>query len=60
MFRLSLILHLFIGSALSGSAIIAVLVMGYDRLYPILFAAAAGVLLAIPISCLIARKLIQS
>jgi hypothetical protein len=34
--------HLFIGSTLAGSAIVAALVLGYDTLGPILIASANG------------------
>ena len=57
MFRLALILHLFIGSTLAGSAVIVALASGHDTLIPILLAAAAGFLAAFPVSWLVARKL---
>ena len=57
MLRLSLILHLFIGSTLAGSAVIAALVMGQDTLKPILIAAALGFFAAFPVSYLVAKKL---
>lgn len=57
MFRLALILHIFIGSTLAGSAVIAALVMGQDTIYPILIAAIVGFVAAFPISYIIARKL---
>ncbi|MBE1297112.1 CTP synthetase [Phycobacter azelaicus] len=57
MFRLAFILHLFIGSTLAGSAVIAALVLGQDSLQPILFAAAVGFLTAFPVTWLVARRL---
>ena len=57
MFRLALILHIFIGSTLAGSAVIAALVMGDSTLWTILIAALAGVVAAVPVSAIIARKL---
>ncbi len=57
MFRLALILHLFIGSTLAGSAVIAALASGYDTLIPILLSAATGFLAALPVSWFVARKL---
>ena len=57
MLRLSLILHLFIGSTLSGSAVIAALLMGKDTLRPILIAALLGFIAAVPVSYIVAKKL---
>ncbi len=57
MFRLALILHVFIGSTLAGSAVIAVLSAGMDSTYPILIAAAIGFFAAFPVSWIIAKRL---
>lgn len=57
MLRLGLILHLFIGSTLSGSAVIAALAMGQDTLYPILIAAALGFIAAFPVTYVVTKKL---
>lgn len=57
MLRLGLILHLFIGSTLAGSAVVAVLAMGQDTLQPILIAAAVGFIAAFPVSYIVAKKL---
>ncbi|SMX49233.1 CTP synthetase [Maliponia aquimaris] len=57
MFRLASILYSLISTSLAGSAIIAVLVAGYDTLTPILIAAALGFVVAAPVSWVIARKL---
>ena len=57
MFRLALILHLFIGSTLAGSAVVASLASGYDTLMPILIAAAVGFVAAIPVSAIVAKKI---
>lgn len=54
---LTIILHLFIGSTLAGSGVIAVLAAGYGTLMPILWAALAGFVIAIPVSIMIARAL---
>ena len=51
------VLHLFIGSTLAGSAVIAALATGYDTLTPILIAAAAGFVAAFPVSWIVAKKL---
>ena len=54
---LTIILHLFIGSTLAGSGVIVVLVAGYGDLMPILWAALAGFVVAIPVSVMTARAL---
>ena len=57
MLRLAGILYSLIATTLAGSAVIAVLVAGYDTLVPILIAAAAGFLVALPVSWMVARAL---
>ena len=54
---LTLILHIFLGSTLAGSAVIAVLAMGYATWAALLIAAVAGFVAAFPVSFLVARKL---
>jgi hypothetical protein len=55
--RLMMILYSVIGTAMAGVGVIAVLTMGYDTLQPILVAAAAGALLGLPTSWLVARQI---
>jgi hypothetical protein len=55
--RLMMILYSMIGTAMAGSGVIAVLSMGYDALQPILVAAAAGAVLALPVSWVVARQI---
>jgi hypothetical protein len=55
--RLMMILYSMIGTAMAGSAIILVLTLGYGTLWPIVAAAAAGAVLALPVSWLIAREI---
>lgn len=57
MILLARILYSLIAATLSGSGVVLVLVAGYDSLWPILIAAAAGAVLAAPISYVLARKL---
>jgi len=57
MLRLGFILHLFIGTTMAGSAVIAALVTGYDTLVPILVAAGAGFVLALPVTWIVTRRL---
>lgn len=60
MLRLGLILHLFIGSTLAGSAVIAALVMGQDTMTPILIAAALGFLMAIPVTWMVTKMIYEN
>jgi hypothetical protein len=55
--RLMMILYSVIGTAMAGVGVIAVLTMGYDTLQPILVAAAAGALVGLPASWLVARQI---
>jgi predicted PurR-regulated permease PerM len=57
MLPLMLILHIFLGSTVAGSAIILALVLGYDTLTPILVAGAVGFVLSFPVSWIIAKRL---
>ena len=55
--RLMMILYSIIGTAMAGTGVIAVLTMGHVTLVPILAAAAAGALLAVPVSWAVARQI---
>lgn len=57
MLRLALILHLFIGSTLAGSAVVVALTVGQDTLRPILLAALIGFVASFPVTWAVARKL---
>ncbi len=57
MTRLMMILFSMISTTLMGVFIVAALTTGYDTLNPILIAAAAGFVLAIPVSWWVARQL---
>ena len=57
MFALFLIVHIFVGATLAGSAVVVALATGLDTLQPLLVAAAIGFLLAIPASWLIAKRI---
>ncbi|WP_299402532.1 CTP synthetase [uncultured Roseobacter sp.] len=59
MFRLTAILYCFIAATLAGSGVIAVLSAGMTDVLPIVIAAAAGAVLALPASYLVARKIGQ-
>jgi predicted PurR-regulated permease PerM len=55
--RLMMILYSMIGTAMAGTGVIAVLTMGYDTLLPILAAAAAGAVLALPVTWVVAHQI---
>ncbi|MDR9395316.1 CTP synthetase [Roseovarius sp. SYSU LYC5161] len=57
MLRLGLILYLFIGVTLAGSAMIAALVMGYDTTVPVVVSALAGFGVALPVTWLVAKQI---
>jgi hypothetical protein len=57
MLRIAFMLYAIIATTLAGVGVIAVLSMGYGTLAPILIAAGAGALLALPASWIIAAKL---
>jgi len=57
MFALTLIIHIFVGSTLAGSAIVAALVAGFDTTVPIVVAGLAGFVAGLPASWLIAKKI---
>ena len=48
MLRLTLLMYSILSGTLAGTAIIAVLVAGYGTKMPIIYAAAAGFILALP------------
>ncbi|QYX58619.1 CTP synthetase [Roseovarius sp. SCSIO 43702] len=57
MLRLAIVLHTFIGTSAAGAAVIAVLVMGYMGMMPILWAALAGFLVSIPLTWMVAKTI---
>jgi hypothetical protein len=57
MIPLMLTLHIFLGSTLAGSVVIAALVMGYDSMMQILVAAVLGFVAAFPLSVVVAKKI---
>ena len=60
MLPLTLIVHIFLGSTIAGSAIIAALTMGYDTLTPILWAGIGGFVLSAPISWYVAKAITEN
>lgn len=57
MLPLLLILHIFIGAALAGAAVVAALAMGYVSMTAIWIAAALGFLAAFPVSYAVLKKI---
>ena len=60
MLRLASILYSLIGTTLAGTAMLAVLTAGYDTLVPIVAAAVAGAILALPVTYFVAREITQT
>lgn len=60
MIWLMVILHVFIGSTLAGSFVVAALAFGFGTLTPILITAVAGFVVAFPVSWFVAKRLYQS
>ncbi|MEL6197829.1 MAG: CTP synthetase [Pseudomonadota bacterium] len=59
MHRLAFILFAMIGVTLAGSAIVVMLVLGFDTLTPIVVAAVLGFAVAVPASIAVARRLTE-
>lgn len=57
MLRLTAILYCFIAATMAGMGVITVLSMGYTAVMPILIAAGAGALLALPVSWFVAARI---
>ncbi|MDZ4087117.1 MAG: CTP synthetase [Tabrizicola sp.] len=55
--RLMMVLYSIVATAMAGTGVIAVLSAGYDTLWPIVIAAVAGAVLAVPVSWAVARKI---
>lgn len=58
MLRLAMILFSLIGTTLAGSGVVIALVAGYDDVPGILWSAAIGAALAVPVSLWVARRII--
>lgn len=57
MLRLALILYLFIGTTLAGSAMVIALASGNDTMSPVILFSAIGAVVGIPIAWLVAKAL---
>lgn len=51
------LVHLFVGSAVAGTALVVALVLGLDSFGPLVIAATAGGLISIPVSWFVARRM---
>lgn len=51
------LVHLFVGSAVAGTALVVALVLGLDGFGPLVIAATAGGLISIPVSWFVARRM---
>ena len=54
---LIIIVHLFLGSTLAGSFMVAALTMGWDTLQPLLIAALIGWIVSIPATWYVAKAI---
>jgi predicted PurR-regulated permease PerM len=59
MFRIALLLFSMIATTLAGSAVVVALTLGYDTLVPVLAAAAAGFVAALPVTWIVARQIAE-
>jgi hypothetical protein len=57
MLPLALLIHIFLGSTLAGSAIVVALTLGYDTWVPITVAGIGGFVLGFPASWAVAKRL---
>lgn len=57
MMRLAMILFSLIGTTLAGSGVVVALVAGHDDVQGIVWSAALGLALAVPVSIAVARRL---
>lgn len=60
MLRLASILYSLIGTTVAGTLVIAALTMGYDTLQPVVAAALVGFLVALPITWLVTKGIMDN
>lgn len=60
MLRLAGIMYSLISTTVAGTAVIAALVSGYDTLIPIVIAAAAGFVVALPITYFVTKAIYET
>lgn len=54
---LFLLVYIFMSATLAGSALIAALSLNLDTMQPVLYAAIAGFIIAVPVAWVIAKKI---
>ena len=59
MLRLASVLYSLISTTLAGTFVVAALVMGQDTLQPIVIAAASGFAVALPVTWLVAKAMVE-
>ncbi|GHE97384.1 hypothetical protein GCM10016455_17330 [Aliiroseovarius zhejiangensis] len=57
MFRLAAVIYILLGATLAGIFIIAALTVGMDTAQPIIYAAVAGFVVALPVSWVVAKQI---
>ncbi len=60
MMPLALLVFIFLGATLAGSAMVVALTLGYTTAQPLVIAAIAGFLIAIPVSWITAKRIKDS
>lgn len=58
MVRVALLLYSLIGTTLAGSLMVVALASGFDTLWPVVGSAALGFVLAVPVSVLVAKRIV--
>lgn len=57
MLRLAAVIYILLGATLAGIFIIAALTVGMDTAQPIIYAAVAGFIVALPVSWVVAKQI---
>ncbi len=57
MFKLVALIYIMGGATLAGMLVIAALSLGHDTAQPIIYAAVAGFVIALPVTWIVARKI---
>lgn len=57
MLRLAAVIYILLGATLAGIFIIAALTVGMDAAQPIIYAAVAGFIVALPVSWVVAKQI---
>lgn len=60
MLRLASILYSLIGTTVAGTLVVAALTMGYDTMKPVIAAAVIGFVLALPVTWLVTKGIVDN